>query len=129
MGVFVTPIPMGISGITDKPVVLLSATTYTLVINSLILCNLSTNSIRVNLRRTYTPSSSNPTTVTYLVKNLEIPINAIDKEQKGSLDIVKYLGRELFLAPTDTIICYTGGINQIVDCSLDYMILNDTNYP
>jgi hypothetical protein len=122
---FVSPLIADTNNITNTPVTVLNANAYTLVVSSIVLCNTSSNQITVNLKRVatmVTPISSN-----FLIRNKPLALGE-------SIDIIQYLGGEKTLpyASTDAgvlttaLICYTTGINQTMDCSIDYTILYET---
>lgn len=109
------------SNLSKEPTTLLEATTNTLWVNSIIVCNRGSQTIRFNLK---------------LVKNQDIPkdvflINDLSIEPLKSVDVLKTLGLNISLQYTltpsvsDSLLCFSNGSTQIFDCTVNYTKLNE----
>jgi len=111
----------------DKQVILKS-TTHTMYVNSITVCNISSNDIRINLIKKIIGSDLS-TKETFLVKNIEVQAPVTGKTcSTSTINLVSLFGLQIFL-PVNTIngitytselIIYSNGINQNYDCSVDY---------
>ncbi len=110
--------------------IILESSTHTSHVNSINICNISTNSIRVNLVKKVIGSDLSNIEV-FIVKNLEIPASVTGKiDSKSTVNLVSLFGLDLFLPVNDIgsvnyttqLICYSNGINQNFDCVVDYTI-------
>lgn len=120
--------------LTYNQQVILQSTTNTIYVDSIILCNTSSNDIRINLIKKIVGSDSS-TNSSFLVKNLEVQAPATGKTSSTStINLVSFFGLQIFLPVnivngityTSQLIIYSNGINQNYDCSVDYSVFVET---
>ena len=117
--------------LTYNQQIILQSTTNTIYVDSISVCNVSSNDIRINLVKK-TIGSNLSSSQSFLIKNLELSMPAANKI--STINLVSYFGLNEFL-PVNTIdsitytsqlIIYSGGINQNFDCTVNYSVLVET---
>jgi len=120
--------------LTYNQQVILQSTTNTIYVDSITVCNTSSNDIRVNLIKK-TIGSDSSSTQSFLVKNLEVQAPATGKTSSTStINLVSFFGLQIFLPVNivngityrNELIIYSNGINQNYDCSVDYSVFVET---
>lgn len=128
---FINYATISFANLTYNQQIILQSTVNTIHIDSITVCNVSSNDIRINLVKKTIGSDLSSNQV-FLVKNFEIPVAAADKI--STVDLVSYFGLNEFLPVSTTngvtytsqLIIYSNGINQNFDCSVNYSILVET---
>lgn len=128
---FINYATIAFANLTYNQQIILQSTANTIHIDSITVCNVSSNDIRINLVKKTIGSDLSSSQV-FLVKNFEIPVAAADKI--STVDLVSYFGLNEFLPVSTTngvtytsqLIIYSNGINQNFDCSVNYSILVET---
>lgn len=122
------------SDLSHIPTIILQSEANTLYVNSITICNTSTNDIRINLTKTVLNGLS-PTASVFIAKNILIPSVGSGKANNiNTINLVKLLGLDLFLPVnvvdtvlhTTVISCYSNGIGQNFDCTVDFTSFNET---
>ena len=116
------------SALSNNTTPILTSTLNTLYVNSISICNTSSNSITINLTKTII-SATNQTV--FLIKDLEIPSSR--GVNLSTVNLVKLYNLEIFLPVTSVnnqivtaaLNTYSGGINQNFDCVVDYSVLTE----
>lgn len=122
--VFVDYLSSPFANLANDKQMILSATSNTLVVNSIMVCNLGSQNIRFNLKKLR--SNGIPVEIFYL--------NELEIKAYQTIDIIKELGFDIFLqyqqTPeiNDSLICFSNGINQKFDCEICYTKLNEAPY-
>lgn len=121
-------------GLNFNQQVILGSSLNTLYVNSITICNQSNNDIRVNLIKKVTGTDGS-STQSFIVNNVEVqaPVTA-KKDSKSTINLVSYFGLNIYLPVkvkagvtyTTELICYSNGINQNFDCTVDYTIFIET---
>ena len=120
--------------LTYNQQVILESTANTIYVDSITVCNTSSNDIRINLIKK-TIASNSSANQSFLVKNLEVQAPVSGKTSSTStVNLVSLFGLQIFLPVrivsgvtyTSSLIIYSGGINQNYDCSVDYSIFVET---
>jgi hypothetical protein len=134
MGIFVDYPVNPFSGLTNTPVTILAtgsgANLHPLQVNSITVCNIGTQDIRFNLKRSRTGDTN---IETFIIKQFEI-------KAYETVDVLARLGLQIFLEYipgifpdppllVDSLICYSNGYTQIFDCEVNYTRLNDLPLP
>lgn len=101
-----------------------------LYVNSITVCNKSSNNIRINLQKAITGSDDSIMTG-FLIQNLDLPTNSnLDINKKSTVNLISLFGLDVFL-PTSTkdgvtyttsLLCYSNAVTQIFDCTVDYTV-------
>jgi hypothetical protein len=114
--------------------VILGSSLNTLYVNSITICNRSNNDIRVNLIKKVTGTDGS-STQSFIVNNVEVqaPVTA-KKDSKSTINLVSLFGLNIYLPVKvktgvtyiTELICYSNGINQNFDCTVDYTIFIET---
>ncbi len=128
---FINYATISFPNLTYNQQIILQSTANTIHIDSITVCNISSNDIRINLVKKTIDRDLSSSQV-FLVKNFEIPVAAADKI--STVDLVSYFGLNEFLPVSTTngvtytsqLIIYSNGINQNFDCSVNYSILVET---
>lgn len=123
MGIFVDYPSVPFADIANIPTTILTADAHTLLVNGLIVCNKGGQPIRFFLKKARTP----PSDEIFLIN--EFPI-----EPYQTVDVIAKIGLQIFLqysaAPnpliSDSLICFTHGYTQKIDCDISYTTLNET---
>lgn len=114
--------------------IVLQSTNHTLYVDSITICNTSTNDIRINLVKKVKTSSSNTSQV-FMVRNLEVQAPVTGKaDSKSTVNLISLFGLKIFLPVMNTsgitytteLICYSNGITQNFDCTVDYTTFVET---
>lgn len=115
------------NNLNSDPVEILTADNYLLNLNSLIICNISNNVIRVNLCKTIVINNISKTS--FLIK--EFPIQSYKTDNvKSTVDLISHFNLNVFLPFSTTVnedtisssflTLFTMKQNQIIDCTVDY---------
>jgi hypothetical protein len=114
--------------------IILQSSFKTLYVNSITICNVSVNDIRINLVKRVIGSDASQKD-TFMVKNLLVsPITSLDKDSKSTVNLISLYGLDIFL-PSNTInevvyntqlICYSHSATQKFDCTVDYSVFVET---
>lgn len=121
MGVFVDYLPARFSGLKDIETTILSADTNTLLVESIRVTNRAENKILINLKNV---RNDGIVTTTYEVNKFYI-------DPYESKDLVKEIGSVFYLqykltpAVSESLKISSDGYNQIFDCNISYIKLND----
>ena len=120
--------------LTNVPQVILQSTAHTLYVDSITICNLSTNDIRINLIKKIIGSDSS-VNQTFIAKNIVVESPTSAKiEVRSTVNLVSLFGLTMFLpiftenaiTYTTELICYSNGITQNFDCTVDYTTFVET---
>lgn len=120
--------------LANVPQVILQSTVHTLHVDSIIICNLSNNDIRINLIKKIIGSDSS-LTQTFITKNILVESSTTAKiEARSTVNLVSLFGLTMFLPVftasgityTTGLSCYSNGITQNFDCAVDYTIFVET---
>jgi hypothetical protein len=121
-------------GLNFSQQVILGSSLNTLYVNSITICNQSNNDIRVNLIKKVTGTDGS-STQSFIVNNVEVqaPVTA-KKDSRSTVNLVSLFGLKIFLPVMSTsgitytteLICYSNGINQNFDCTVDYTTFVET---
>jgi hypothetical protein len=113
---------------------ILQSIDHTLYVNSITICNRSANDIRVNLVKKIIGSDSS-STQGFMINNVEVQAPTTGKtDSKSTLNLVSLFGLKIFLPVmitngvtyTTELICYSNGITQNFDCTVDYTTFVET---
>lgn len=121
MGIFVDYPSNPFADISETPTTILVADTHPLIVNGLIVCNKGAQDIRFNLKKLRTQIS--PIEIYY--------INEFEIKAFETVDVIARLGLQIFLeyranpSVVDSLVCFTNGYTQILDCEISYTRLND----
>ena len=126
MGLFLDYTSNLFAGLNKTPTTILETSTngipHVIAVNSVMVCNLTAQPIRLNLQKIRTDTGS--TTVFY-VKDFELAayksVNLIDQ-----YNVQIYLYYTLTPLVTDKLICFSNTVAQTFDCEVNYSILNET---
>lgn len=123
MGTFIDYLSNPFQNIANTPAIILTAATHTLLVNGLIVCNRGERPIRFFLQKARMESP--PTGSIFLINQFLIdPYQTVDVVAKIGLQIVlQYSATPNLLI--DSLICFTGGKTQKIDCDISYTMLND----
>lgn len=119
--VFVDYLSSPFANLANNKQMILSATSNVLVVNSIIVCNLGGQNIRFNLKKVR--SQITPVEIYYL--------NELEIKAYQTIDVIKELGFNIFLqyqplpAISDSLVCFSNGLNQKFDCEVCYSSLNE----
>ncbi len=128
MGVFVDYLSARFSGLKDTETTILTANTHTLLVTSLRITNRTEYKILINLKNVRSDGVIITTTTTYEDNKFELA----PFEKK---DLVKENGSEFHLqyssdpVVSETLKIFSNGYNQIFDCNISYIKLNDLPPP
>jgi hypothetical protein len=121
-------------GLNFNQQVILGSSLNTLYVNSITICNQSNNDIRVNLIKKVTGTDGS-STQSFIVNNVEVqaPVTA-KKDSKSTINLISLFGLNIYLPVKvktgvtyiTELICYSNGINQNFDCTVDYTIFIET---
>ena len=121
-------------GLNFNQQVILGLSLNTLYVNSITICNQSNNDIRVNLIKKVTGTDGS-STQSFIVNNVEVqaPVTA-KKDSKSTINLISLFGLNIYLPVKvktgvtyiTELICYSNGINQNFDCTVDYTIFIET---
>jgi hypothetical protein len=121
-------------GLNFSQQVILGSSLNTLYVNSITICNQSNNDIRVNLIKKVTGTDGS-STQSFIVNNVEVqaPVTA-KKDSKSTINLVSLFGLNIYLPVmvkagvtySTELICYSNGINQNFDCTVDYTTFIET---
>lgn len=128
---FVNYATVAFPNLTNNQQMILQSSANTIYIDSITICNISSNAIRISLLKK-TIGNDGSSTQALLIKNLEIPMSAADKI--STVNLVSYFGLNEFLPVyttnsityTSQLIIYSNGINQNFDCSVNYSVFVET---
>lgn len=111
------------ASVSNSPQTILTASSHTLFVNGLMVCNKGPAAIIFNLQKVR--SQLSPITINY-INEYEIPAY-------GVVDVIAVLGLQIFLQYTsgppsisDSLKCFSNGYTQIFDCEIAYTQLNET---
>jgi len=122
------------ANLDNVPQVVLQSIAHTLYVDSITICNLSTNDIRINLIKKIIGSDSS-VNQTFIAKNIVVESPTSAKiEVRSTVNLVSLFGLTMFLPVftenaityTTQLICYSNGINQNFDCTVDYTTFVET---
>ena len=122
--IFVDYLSAPFAKLANNKQTILSATSNVLVVNSIIVCNLGGQNIRFNLQKVR--GQATPIEIYYL--------NELEIKAYQTIDVIKELGFNVFLqyqqTPTisDSLVCFSKGLNQKFDCEVCYSKLNEAPY-
>jgi len=131
MGIFLDYLSNPFSNLDDTPTTIVETTQNNICVQSIIITNLGTKDIRVNLK--FIRSSSSPADI-FLIKDFLIPHsnNTIIYNNQvlfNTMDLIKIPGLTVNLQYDATISeslqVFSSGYTQIFDCSVVYAELND----
>jgi hypothetical protein len=114
--------------------IILQSTVHTLYVDSITICNRSNNDIRINLVKKIIGSDSS-STQGFMINNVEVQAPVTGKtDSKSTINLVSLFGLKIFLPVMSTsgitytteLICYSNGINQNFDCTVDYTTFVET---
>ena len=121
-------------GLNFSQQVILGSSLNTLYVNSITICNQSNNDIRVNLIKKVTGTDGS-SAQGFIINNVEVqaPVTA-KKDSKSTINLVSLFGLNIYLPVmvkagvtyTTELICYSNGINQNFDCTVDYTTFIET---
>jgi hypothetical protein len=121
-------------GLNFNQQVILGSSLNTLYVNSITICNQSNNDIRINLIKKITGTDGS-STQGFIINNVEVqaPVTA-KKDSKSTINLVSLFGLNIYLPVmvkagvtyTTELICYSNGINQNFDCTIDYTTFIET---
>ena len=121
-------------GLNFSQQVILGSSLNTLYVNSITICNQSNNDIRVNLIKKVTGTDGS-STQSFIVNNVEVqaPVTA-KKDSKSTINLVSLFGLNIYLPVmvkagvtySTELVCYSNGINQNFDCTVDYTTFIET---
>jgi hypothetical protein len=128
MGIFIDEKSNIFAGLNKTPIIIVETGTnaipYTVVIENIIIFNLTTQSIRINLQKIRILDSN--LTMNY-TKYLEV-------KSYETVDLIKKLGLDglkLYYQSTpeirDKLICFSDSPTQSFDCEVNYNILKETS--
>lgn len=123
MGVFVSYPSNPFSNLKNTETTILTANTHPLQVSSIIVCNRTPNTIVVNVKKIR--SQASPVTI-YTINEFEIA-------KYDTVDIVAVKGLQINLeystipdpSISDSLVIFSNGYNQIFDCDISYIQLND----
>lgn len=114
--------------------VILGSSLNTLYVNSITVCNQSNNDIRINLIKKISGTDGS-STQSFIVNNVEVqaPVTG-KKDSKSTINLISLFGLNIYLPVmvnagvtyTTELICYSNGINQNFDCTVDYTTFIET---
>jgi hypothetical protein len=114
--------------------IILQSTVHTLYVDSITICNRSNNDIRINLVKKIIGSDSS-STQGFMINNVEVQAPVTGKtDSRSTVNLVSLFGLKIFLPVMSTsgitytteLICYSNGINQNFDCTVDYTTFVET---
>ena len=121
-------------GLNFNQQVILGSSLNTLYVNSITICNQSNNDIRINLIKKITGTDGS-STQDIIVDKVEVqaPVTA-KKDSKSTINLVSLFGLNIYLPVmvkagvtyTTELVCYSNGINQNFDCTVDYTTFIET---
>ena len=109
------------ANLANTPQTILSATSNVLVVNNIIVCNRTGQSIRFNLQKLR--AQDTPVEIFHL--------NELEIKPYKTIDAIEELGLNIFLtfqetpAISDSLICFSNGIKQQFDCEVNYTALKE----
>lgn len=123
--------------------IILQASTSTLYVNSITVCNTTANNIGINLQRAVIRTAPAQTTTVqqvFLVQNFSLPTKTnIDITNKNTANLVSLFGLEIFLpliwtktisgityTYTSALLCFSNTTTQLFDCTVDYTTFVET---
>ena len=118
---FVDYLTIPFANLENTPQTILSATSNVLVVNNIIICNRTGQSIRFNLKKLR--SQDTPVEIFHL--------NEVEIKPYKTIDAIKELGLNIFLtfqqtpAISDSLICFSNGSTQKFDCEVNYTALKE----
>jgi hypothetical protein len=129
MSIFIDYPNKPFSNLSKDPTVLIEATSNSLWVNSIIVCNRGRQTIRFNLKLL---KAQEAPVETFLINELPIPpfksINVLDfleKDYAGSLGGVLNLEYSVTPSISDSLVCFSNGDTQIFDCTVNFTRLNE----
>jgi len=114
--------------------IILQSSIHTLYVDSITICNRSNNDIRINLVKKIIGSDSS-STQGFMINNVEVQAPTTGKtDSKSTINLVSLFGLKIFLPVmvtngvtyTTELICYSNGITQNFDCTVDYTTFVET---
>lgn len=114
--------------------IILQSSIHTLFVDSITICNRSNNDIRINLVKKIIGSDSS-TNQGFIVNNIEVQAPITGKtDSKSTINLISLFGLKVFLPVmsssgityTTELICYSNGITQNFDCTVDYTTFVET---
>jgi hypothetical protein len=119
---FINYIPLPITGLSSNPTSILTATTNSLIVTNIMVCNYLNQDMRFNLKKHR--AQSTPFEIFYIV-NFEVKAGqSVDILEETN---IKEIILEYNVTPSisDSLICYSNGYTQVFDCEISYMQLNE----
>jgi hypothetical protein len=120
---------------SNDPQVILVTSTNNIIAFTIGVVNIGNEDIRVNFQLATTSTGESPTTrLTYIAKDLLIPPprKLQGYKENNNINILHRIGKDhQFLkynkgnVLTQGIVCFSNGSNQIFDCIIDYVVLNE----
>lgn len=121
-------------GLKNNAEIILQSSIHTLYVDSITICNRSSNDIRINLVKKIIGSDSS-SKQSFIVNNVEVQAPTTGRtDSKSTINIVSLFGLTIFLPVmsksgityTTELICYSNGITQNFDCTIDYTTFVET---
>lgn len=121
-------------GLNFNQQVILGSSLNTLYVNSITICNQSNNDIRVNLIKKVTGTDGS-STQSFIVNNVEVQASVTaKKDSKSTINLISLFGLNIYLPVmvkagvtyTTELVCYSNGVNQNFDCTVDYTTFIET---
>ena len=109
------------ANLANTPQTILSATSNVLVVNNIIVCNRTGQSLRFNLKKLRTQDT--PVEIFHL--------NELEITPYKTIDAIEELGLNIFLtfqetpAISDSLVCFSNGKSQQFDCEVNYTALKE----
>lgn len=122
--IFVDYLSAPFANLNNAQQTILSATSNVLVVNSIIVCNRTGQSVRFNLKKVRTQNA--PVEIFYL--------NEVEIKPYQTIDAIEEIGFNIFLqyqqepAISDSLVCFSNGLKQVFDCEVFYSKLNEAPY-
>ena len=114
--------------------IILQPTVHTLYVNSITICNRSTNDIRVSLVKKIIGTDSSSTQA-FIAEEVRVePKTSGKMDSRNTINLVSLFGLGIYLPVTiigavtytTQLICYSNGIIQNFDCIVDYTAFVET---
>lgn len=122
--IFIDYLSTPFANLANNKHTILSANSNVLVVNSIIVCNRTGQSLRFNLKKIRTQNT-----------NVEIfYLNEVEIKPYQTIDAIEKLGFNIFLqyqqepAINDSLACFSNGLKQVFDCEVFYSKLNEAPY-
>ena len=109
------------ANLANTPQTILSTTSNVLVVNNIIVCNRTGQSLRFNLKKLRTQDT--PVEIFHL--------NELEITPYKTIDAIEELGLNIFLtfqetpSISDSLVCFSNGKSQQFDCEVNYTALKE----